>query len=56
MQDVDLLRTLNGSDQANIRQILTLLDAAIKLCADRKEQIAPLVKALTPAKDTPDSA
>ena len=39
-----------------IRYTLTLLQAAIGKCAERKEQIEPLVKALIPAKETPDTA
>lgn len=36
-----------------IEQILQLLDSAILLCSERKDQIAPLVNAFANALDTP---
>ena len=46
----------NTPQQADqIRKTLTLLQAAIAQCAERKEQIAPLINALIPIKDTLDN-
>ncbi len=54
-QNQDLLRSINTADRAKVQEILAHLDSAIKQCAKRKEQIAPLVNALIPAKDTQNS-
>jgi hypothetical protein len=55
-QNPDLLRSINMADRAKVQEILALIESSTKQCAERKEQIAPLVKALIPTKDTSDSA
>lgn len=54
-QNPDFLSAINSDDLDKIRQILTMLESAIEQCSVRKEQIAPLVKALTPAKANLDT-
>lgn len=43
----------NAGSVEQIEQILQLLDSAILLCSERKDQIAPLVNAFANALDTP---
>ena len=50
-QKPDFLSTINSGDLNKIRQILTMLESAIEQCSVRKEQIAPLLKALITTKD-----
>ncbi len=50
-QKPDFLSSLNSGDKNKIRLILTMLESAIKQCSVRKEEIAPLLKALIIAKD-----
>jgi hypothetical protein len=49
----DYLAQNTSQYSEKIRHTLTLLQAAIVLCSERKEQISPLINALTPAKATP---
>ncbi len=54
-QKPDFLSTINSGDLNKIRQILTMLDSAVEQCSVRKEEIAPLLKALITAKDTSET-
>jgi hypothetical protein len=50
-QKPDFLSAINAGDINKIRLVLTMLESAIQQCSVRKEEIAPLLKALTIAKD-----
>ena len=54
-QKSDFLSTINSHDLNKVQQILIMLESAIEQCSVRKEQIAPLLKALIIAKDTSET-
>ena len=54
-QNPDFLSTTNSGDKNKIQEILTMLESAIEQCSVRKEQIAPLLKALITTKDASEA-